>query len=175
MKKGTLIKGLILPLALGAVFGVAFFFFVSPSFVNFDRESVDSIAYFDSDDKAPNNEIYAKLKFADTSLNIRQNCDYSHMISSASLKHGSLPDKCGIGYYCVLEKDIEGVKNANPVIIHGSDEYHYVYVSSFVCNSENEVFLAQPPIADGIIVYYQKTDGCGLKNEYEALAFREAK
>ena len=97
MKRNLLIKGFVLPLALGLVFGVAFFFFVSSSLTNYAEKAVGEIAYFDSDENAKNNETVGSMTFGESALDIRLDCDYSFLINSASLTHGSLPDKSAVG------------------------------------------------------------------------------
>lgn len=174
MKRNLLIKGFILPLALGLVFGVAFFFFVSSSLTNYAEKAVGEIAYFDFDENAKNNEIVGSMTFGESALDIRLDCDYSFLINSASLTHGSLPDKSGVGYYYVLEKDVDGIKSQPLNVSYDGRNYAYKYVASLEFENESEVFSALLPISGGAVVYYQNTADYGLKGGYTALVFEEA-
>lgn len=174
MKRNLLIKGFILPLALGLVFGVAFFFFVSSSLTNYAEKAVGEIAYFDFDENAKNNEIVGSMTFGESALDIRLDCDYSFLINSASLTHGFLPDKSTVGYYYVLEKDVDGIESQPLNVSYDGRNYAYKYVASLEFENESEVFSALLPISRGAVVYYQNTAGYGLKGGYTALVFEEA-
>lgn len=174
MKRNLLIKGFILPLALGLVFGVAFFFFVSSSLTNYAEKTVGEIAYFDFDENAKNNETVGSMTFGESALDIRLDCDYSFLINSASLTHGSLPDKSGVGYYYVLEKDVDGIKSQPLNVSYDGRNYAYKYVASLEFENESEVLSASLPISRGAVVYYQNTADYGLKGGYTALVFEEA-
>lgn len=174
MKRNLLIKGFILPLALGLVFGVAFFFFVSSSLTNYAEKAVGEIAYFDFDENAKNNETVGSMTFGESALDIRLDCDYSFLINSASLTHGSLPDKLTVGYYYVLEKDVDGIKSQPLNVSYDGRNYAYKYVASLEFENESEVFSASLPISRGAVVYYQNTADYGLKDGYTALVFEEA-
>lgn len=174
MKRNLLIKGFILPLALGLVFGVAFFFFVSSSLTNYAEKAVGEIAYFDFDENAKNNETVGSMTFGESVLDIRLDCDYSFLINSASLTHGSLPDESGVGYYYVLEKDVDGIKSQPLNVSYDGRNYAYKYVASLEFENESEVFSASLPISRGAVVYYQNTADYGLKDGYTALVFEEA-
>lgn len=174
MKRSLLIKGLILPLALGLVFGVAFFFFVSSSQTNYAEDAVGDIAYFDSSETAANNESVGSMTFGESALDIRLDCDYSYMINTASLKHGSLPDKSSIGYYYVLEKDVENIKSRPLKLSYDGKNYTYKYVDSLGFDNESELYSASLPVSRGVVVYYQNTADYGLKGGYTALVFEEA-
>lgn len=174
MKRNLLIKGFILPLALGLVFGVAFFFFVSSSLTNYAEKAVGEIAYFDFDENAKNNETVGSMTFGESALDIRLDCDYSFLINSASLTYGSLPDKSTVGYYYVLEKDVDGIKSQPLNVSYDGRNYAYKYVASLQFENESEVFSALLPISRGAVVYYQNTADYGLKGGYTALVFEEA-
>lgn len=174
MKRNLLIKGFILPLALGLVFGVAFFFFVSSSLTNYAEKAVGEISYFDFDENAKNNETVGSMTFGEYALDIRLDCDYSFLINSASLTHGSLPDKSTVGYYYVLEKDVDGIKSQPLNVSYDGGNYAYKYVASLEFENESEVFSASLPISRGAVVYYQNTADYGLKGGYTALVFEEA-
>lgn len=174
MKRNLLIKGFILPLALGLVFGVAFFFFVSSSLTNYAEKVVGEIAYFDFDENAKNNETVGSMTFGESALDIRLDCDYSFLINSASLTHGSLPDKSTVGYYYVLEKDVDGIKSQPLNVSYDGRNYAYKYVASLEFENESEVFSALLPASRGAVIYYQNTADYGLKGGYTALVFEEA-
>lgn len=174
MKRNLLIKGFILPLALGLVFGAAFFFFVSSSLTNYAEKAVGEIAYFDFDENAKNNETVGSMTFGESALDIRLDCDYSFLINSASLTHGSLPDKSTVGYYYVLEKDVDGIKSQPLNVSYDGRNYAYKYFASLEFENESEVFSALLPISRGAVVYYQNTADYGLKGGYTALVFEEA-
>lgn len=174
MKRNLLIKGFVLPLALGLVFGVAFFFFVSSSLTNYAEKAVGEIAYFDSDENAKNNETVGSMTFGESALDIRLDCDYSYMINSACLRHGSLPDKSAVGYYYVLEKDADGIKFQPINMSYDGRNYAYKYVASLEFENESELFSASLPISRGAVVYYQNTADYGIKDGYTALVFEEA-
>lgn len=174
MKRNLLIKGFILPLALGLVFGVAFFFFVSSSLTNYAEKAVGEIAYFDFDENAKNNETVGSMTFGESALDIRLDCDYSFLINSASLTHGSLPDKSTVGYYYVLEKDVYGIKSQPLNVSYDGGNYAYKYVASLEFENESELFSASLPVSGGAVVYYQNTADYGLKGRYTALVFEEA-
>ena len=174
MKRNLLIKGFILPLALGLVFGVAFFFFVSSSLTNYAEKAVGEIAYFDFDENAKNNETVGCMTFGESALDIRLDCDNSFLINSASLTHGSLPDKSTVGYYYVLEKDVDGIKSQPLNVSYDGGNYAYKYVASLEFENESEVFSTSLPISRGAVVYYQNTADYGLKGGYTAIVFEEA-
>ena len=174
MKRNTLIKGLILPLALGLISGVAFFFYTDSSLVNYAQEAVGEIAYFDCDESSAQNEIVGEISFADKKLDVRKNCDYSYMINSASFTHGSLPGQPGIGYFQVLEKDINGVKSSPVKLSYGKEEHSYRFISSFDCKNESDVFLHFVSVNNGIVLYCRASADYGLKDGYTALVFEEA-
>lgn len=63
------------------------------------------------------------------------------MINSASLTHGSLPDKSAVGYYYVLEKDVDGIKFQPINMSYDSGNYAYKYVASLEFENESKLFL----------------------------------
>jgi hypothetical protein len=186
MKKEILYKGIVIPLIIGIILGVAFFFVLRTTDVFKPVSSGTQIAYHDSildsadvvlansvDELEPNDAI-GTISFGDSSLNLRYCCDYSNMISCYSLEKGSATfGEAGVAYLKAYAGNVENLGKKNITINSIFGTYKYKYVDSFEFKNEYEITSYMPNLGKSLVVYYQKSDGNGISSSYEAIVYEE--
>ena len=184
MKKDLLIKGIVLPLCIGAALGVAFFLFTLTSDNSLVVSEQGAVAYFDSDEKenasSSNNtvdmksgEIIGKIAFGNDEMNVIYDGGYSSLSECISFEHGCTFSQRGIGFYRAVENNILPFDKSEITVKTESGEYRYVYSHSFTASNENAVFSDNSIKGSGIVIYYQEAENYGFDTQYEALVYRE--
>ncbi len=184
MKKDLLIKGIVLPLCIGAALGVAFFLFAVTSDNSLAVSEQGAVAYFDSDEKenasGSNNtvdmksgEIIAKMFFGNDEMNVVYKGGYSSLSDCISLEHGCTFAQAGVGYYRVVENNILPFDKSEITVQTENGNYSYEYSHSFTALNENAVFSDNSIKGSGIVIYYQEAENYGFDTRYEALVYRE--
>lgn len=184
MKKDLLIKGIVLPLCIGAVLGVAFFLFALAPDNAIVVSEQGAVAYFDSNEKESkansNNtidmkqgEIIGSVQFGANELCAKYKGGYSCLADCISLEHGSAFGQAGVGYYLTLENNIAQLDKSEIKVDTDYGKYKYIYSHSFTASNENEIFSNASVKESGIVIYYQKAQDYGFDTQYEALVYRE--
>ena len=184
MKKDLLIKGIVLPLCIGAALGVAFFLFALVSDNSVVVSEQGAVAYFDSDEKEStsnsNNtadiksgEIIGSVFFGSDEMCAKYKGGYSSLTDSISLEHGCMFGQAGVGYYRTLENNIAPYDKSEITVQTENGKYRYIYSHSFTASNENAIFSNGSIEGSGIVLYYQKAEQYGFDTQYEALVYRE--
>lgn len=187
MNKNILNKGILIPLAIGIVLAIAVFcaflgmnkfFPVNDGAVvmyydqNGEQKQEEGASYINIADLKDNQKI-GYLSFGKTSLDIRYKSNYSNMIDCFSLTDGSVFGEFGVGYLEVFKNNIYGLNKSDIVVKSDFGNHKYRYVFSYETNNKNDVFVHQPGVEKGIVIYYQKADGYGFSSKCQCLVYEE--
>ncbi|MGN0458937.1 MAG: hypothetical protein ACI4IL_08200 [Eubacterium sp.] len=169
MKKEILIKGIAVPFAIGLLLAVAFFFAFDSQYIC-PVEEKTVIANHDDTDRA--NEI-GTLSFDKSTLTLYEKASYSDFVQGASIEQGTGVDQTGVTYIKVFQNNIKTLMERDITVTTKDSEHYYSYVGAYSANSEYAVLLNKPAMKNGIVLYYQKSDGIGFSDKYEALVYKE--
>lgn len=187
MKKDILNKGILIPLVIGIVLAIAVFSFFLDKGNLFPVLNGTTIMYHDQNNEAKldegaklintadlkQNQKIGTLSYGNKALDIRYQADYSKMLNATSLNDGSVFGKTGIGYFCVLQNNINDLNKRDIAVESDFGNYNYRYVTSFETKNENDVFLRNSGVSKGIVIYYQKAEKYGFTSSYKCLVYEE--
>lgn len=186
MKEKILKRGLILPAIIGIILAIAFFLFLHSTDM-FDLVPAGSvIAYHDDlstdstmveaeyvSDCKPNDNL-GTLTYGDNSIMVRYCSDYSNLINCVSLQKGSELDMGGLSYVEATSALGTAIGDSYVLIYDGTFGRHkYTYYDTKEYSSEYAMMQDDIDTDNGLVVYYQESNGYGLSNTYKALIYEE--
>lgn len=185
MKKGSLVKGFLAALIIGVLFGAAFFLYFQHDRGNFIVSEQRPIAYHDRQENpdesilqeqtVTSGKLVGNLKIGDKTLGLTEKADYYLLKDNVSVVEGAKFGEPGLVYLYAFENNVKDSRNKSISVTVDTESYIYNYVAVYELNNETEVELQNYGIANGIVLYYQKTSEYGLQDKYEAMVFEEVK
>ncbi len=169
IKKEILIKGLLIPLIIGLLLSITFLCFTDSSI--FSPVSRNATIAYHNDEKGA--KPIGTLSFDKTSLNLYEKAGYSDFVHGASVEQGSGIGEIGCSYIKLFQNNAKTLLNRDITVTLKDLEHYYSYDSSFLADSEFSVLLNKPDMKKCIILYYQKSNGIGFSDKYEALVYKE--
>lgn len=186
MKKKEFIQnGIILPIVLGLLLFIAFFFLFRAEFNKIIPISQGTqLVYYDTvnNDTAQvdlnnpkKNDCLGTVSFGKTSLELRYDADYSSLSDSASVMPQSAQfGDTGCIYLKMVYANAINFKQASVISVSTNEgEYYYSLVEKQSLKNEYDVLKSAPDADKSLVIYYQDSDGVGLTSNYQALIFKE--
>lgn len=124
-------------------------------------------------DELGDEHFLGTLSFGVTSLKLYDVPSYASLENGATIESGVGIGDIGCTYIKVFQNNTKTLLNGDIIITTEADEHYYTFVESVDAKSEYAVKQLNPELKRCIILYYQKSNGLGFSNEYEALIYKE--